>query len=77
MWPILGILTVGTLIALYEIPTLLKNKHIKELYVFSVLLIFGVILSIIESLNIDIPNPSDWIAFMYKPFSDILYSILE
>ncbi len=77
MWPILGIVIVGIAIALYEVPTLLKKKYIRELWVFSILLIFGVVLSIIESLNVDIPNPSDWIAIIYKPLSDFLFNILK
>jgi len=77
MIPILGILAVGIGIALYEVPTLLNKKLKRELWVFSILLIVGIILSIMESLNMDIPNPADWSNIIFKPFSDWIFSILE
>jgi hypothetical protein len=77
MWPILGILLVGTLITLYEVPSLIKKKLMKELIVFLILLMTGVIFSILLSLEIKVPNPFDLIAFIYKPISDFLEWILK
>lgn len=77
MWPILGILAVSIGIIIFEVPPMLEKKLTKELKVFSVLLIFGVILSIAESLNLNIPNPADWITTIYKPFTDVLLNILK
>ncbi|MGM0875152.1 MAG: hypothetical protein ACQEWV_10160 [Bacillota bacterium] len=77
MWPILGVLLVGTLITLYEVPSLIKKKLMKELIVFLILLITGVILSILLSLEIKIPNPYDLIAFIFNPISHFLEWILK
>ncbi|PHS35121.1 MAG: hypothetical protein COA82_05355 [Alkaliphilus sp.] len=77
MWSILGILTVAIGITLYEVPSILEKNFKKELWVFSSLLLFGVVLSIIESLNIDIPTPLDWLAVIYKPFTDLIFGVLE
>lgn len=77
MYSILGILIVAIGIVLYEVPSLIKRKLKKELWAFSILLVFGVFLSIIESLNIDIPNPSDWLTIIYSPFNNLLDSILK
>lgn len=77
MWSILGILTVAIGITLYEVPSLLERNLKKELWVFSILLIFGVVLSIINSLNIDIPNPLDWLTVIYKSFTDLILCILK
>lgn len=77
MWPILGILIVAIGIVLYEVPSLIKRKLKRELWVFFILLIVGVILSIAESLNLDMPNPADWLTIIYKPFTDLMLSILE
>jgi len=77
MRAIVGIITVGILIALYEVPSLLRRKLKRELWVFSILLIFGVGLSILKSLRVDIPNPLDILTTIYKPFTDFIFGILE
>lgn len=76
MWAIASILTVGV-IAWIEIPSLLKKKRIKELCVFSVLLLIGVGLSISQSLQLNIPNPLDWINVVFKPLNDAIFGILK
>ncbi len=77
MLVIVGILVVAAFIVLIEVPTLLKKKLRKELWVFSLLLLFGVGLSIANSLQIDIPNPMDWITVVYKPVSDVVSGLLK
>lgn len=77
MWPILGILVVAIGIILFEVPSLVEKKLIRELKVFSFLLIFGVILSIAESLNLNIPNPAQWIDNIYKPLTDLIVNVLK
>ncbi|MDQ6420226.1 hypothetical protein RB620_12340 [Paenibacillus sp. LHD-117] len=77
MLAIAGILTVSIAIAMLEVPGLKKKKWKKELWFFFVLLFFGAGLSIAQSLNVKIPNPLDWISFMYKPLSDSLTSLLK
>ncbi|WP_432661859.1 hypothetical protein R9X47_14935 [Wukongibacter baidiensis] len=77
MWPILGILTVTIGIVLYEVPSLIERGLKRELWAFSILLLFGLTLSISESLNLDIPNPAEWITIIYKPLTDFFIGILE
>lgn len=77
MWSIIGILLVAICIIFYEVPNMLKKGLKKELWIFSILLIIGVILSIVESLDVDIPNPADLITIIYKPIIDLMSSILE
>ncbi|KKI88447.1 hypothetical protein WQ54_31495 [Bacillus sp. SA1-12] len=74
---ILGILLVAVAIALIEVPSLLKKGFKRELWVFGILLLFGVGLSIAEGLQMNIPNPLDWIKVVYMPFSDFLYGLLK
>lgn len=77
MWAITGILAAGILIAILEVPPLLKRKLKKELYVFFLLLVFGIGLSIAQTLSMNIPNPLDWIKVVYKPLSDVIYGMLQ
>ena len=75
MFSIVFIITVTVLIALYEVPFLLKNKLIKELIVFFIFLICAFILSVLTSLHIKIPNPMDMLTKIFKVFNDLLEKI--
>lgn len=77
MWPIIGIILVAIGMVLYEVPSMLNKKLTKELWVFSILLIFGVIFGIIESFDVEIPNPADLLTIIYKPLTDLIFSVLE
>ncbi|MGP7818885.1 hypothetical protein [Niallia sp. 01092] len=73
----IGILLVSIVIALIEVPPLLRKGLTKEIWVFSILLLFGTGLSIAEGLQMNIPNPLNWIGAVYKPFSDFLFGLLK
>ena len=73
----IGIVMVAVLISIKEVPSLWGKGWKKELWVFSILLLLGTGISIAEALDKDIPNPLDWIAFIYKPFSDFILELLK
>lgn len=77
MWAIVGIIIVHALIIWMEVPTLLRNNERKELVGFSILLFIGFVLSILESTTIELPNPLDFVTFIYKPVSDFVNGLLE
>ena len=77
MWPILGILAVTVVIIFVEVPALLKKKLKKELWVFFMLLTFGVGVSIAQSLGVKLPNPLDFIKFIYQPLSDFIENLFK
>ncbi|PGY09925.1 hypothetical protein [Bacillus sp. AFS031507] len=72
-----GILVIVTVIIAIDVPPLLRKKLKKELWIFSILLLFGTSLSIAQAMNIKIPNPVDWITAIYKPLSDIIEKLLK
>lgn len=74
---ILSVLLFSTVLSIVEIPKMLKEKLYRELWTFIVLLSFGTVLVILKSLNVDIPNPSDFVQWVYSPFSDIIKTLLE
>ena len=74
---ILSVLVFGAALCLYEIPKMLKSKSIKDLWAFSILLALGVILTILKCLNVTLPNPSDWVAWVFSPVSDFLRNTLK
>lgn len=77
MWVITGILAVAVIVILIEVPSLLKRKLRKELWVFSILLILGTGLSIAQGLHWNIPNPLDLMIVIYKPISNIIFGFLK
>lgn len=62
----LFVISISTLIIIYELPNLKKSNDKKEIYLFSVLLLIGTILGIVKALDINIPNPLDLISFIFQ-----------
>jgi hypothetical protein len=73
----LAIVVVAIIIALTELPSLLKKKMLKECFLFSLLLIIGTSLSMALAMGVDLPNPIDWIAAVMKPVADWIDRILK
>ncbi|WP_134704871.1 hypothetical protein [Ammoniphilus sp. YIM 78166] len=72
----MAFLGVAMVIALIEVPHLLEKKLKKELCFFSILLVLGVGLSVAVAKGVDLPNPLDWVSFIYKPISDWIFRLL-
>jgi len=70
MVAIIGILAVVSVIIAIVVPRLVRGHLIRELWVFSLLLLLGTALSIAEAIHIWIPTPMDWMIVIYKPIYD-------
>lgn len=57
-------------IILFEVPSLIRNKHWRELVVFSSLLLFAFILTLLQTIGIKVPNLSKVIDFLIR---DVLH----
>jgi len=71
-----GILVVVAIIIAIDVPHMLRKRLVKELWIFSFLLLFGTVLCIARALHVWIPNPLMWLTFIYKPFSGMLKYLL-
>ncbi|KGM44795.1 hypothetical protein P9D43_11340 [Neobacillus niacini] len=71
MLKVIGILLIAAAILWKEVPPLLEKKDKKELVVFSILLTIGVGLSMALGLGKPIPNPLDFLTFVFKPIHDV------
>lgn len=76
MVAVAGILVSVAVIMAIEVPPLLKKKLKKELWIFSIFLLFGTVLSIAQSMNIKISNPLGWIKAIFKPISNMVEKLL-
>jgi len=74
---ILATLLFSTVVCIIEIPKMLHGKFYKELWTFIILLGLGTVLAILKSLDIKIPNPSDFIAWVYSPLTGLMKSLLK
>ncbi|MEF3312418.1 hypothetical protein PV433_26375 [Paenibacillus sp. GYB004] len=75
MLAVLGIMTAGIAIVWLELPKL-RKLGMREKASFYTFLAVSVGLGIAHSLRLPVPNPLDWIAFVYKPFSNWLFGLL-
>lgn len=69
---IAGFIIVVAVIIAIDAPPLWKRKQKKELWIFSILLLFGTSMGIAHLLFHKIPNPADLIIIVYKPLSDMI-----
>jgi len=72
---ILAVLVFSTVLCITEIPKMLKERLYRELWTFSILLAAGTILTVLKSLDAEIPNPSEFIAWVYSPLAETMKSI--
>lgn len=77
MLSVAGILVVVAIIIAIDVPPLVRKKLIKELWVFSILLLLGTVLSISQALHFKIPNPLDLMITVYKPVADMVHMWLN
>ena len=77
MVSILAVAVFSTVLCIIEIPIMLKEKQYRELLTFSILLGFGTAIAILKSLAMEIPNPSDFIVWVYSPFTEVMKSLLK
>lgn len=67
----LGILLLATVIVVLEVPPLLKNKLKKELIVFTILLVIGVVSGILYSFNVKFMSPVDLLSYILEPIYNL------
>ena len=60
------LLLLFAIIALLEIPGLMRKKEWPELIAFSILLTIGFLLSFLQVIGVEDPNPNKGIAYLIK-----------
>ncbi|OZM58319.1 hypothetical protein CIB95_01750 [Lottiidibacillus patelloidae] len=77
MWGIFFILLIAIAIIMYEVPKMLRNRELKQMLFFFTLLLFGVVLSILNFLHVNIPSPILVLRFVYSPISNWIEAVLS
>ncbi|MBY0198377.1 hypothetical protein ACTHQ0_14395 [Priestia megaterium] len=73
----LGIFLLCVAVCLVEIPYLKKVKSKREKRIFWSLFTVSMLIVSLKYGGVETPNPGDGIAFLLKPFSDFLFSLLK
>lgn len=57
----------------FEGPGLIRNKHWRELAVFSTLLLFAFTLAVLQNYGVKLPSPSKMIDFLVRDLMHLNY----
>ena len=74
---IILVIAFAVILCVVEIPKMREKKEYKELVAFSIILFCGTLLTVLKSLNVEIPNPADFIAAVYSPVVNLIKGALE
>lgn len=66
MWSMISIIVLALGIFLLEFPKLQKKNKKKEAWFFTIFLLSFTIISVLESQEVELPNPLDLIQTFYK-----------
>ncbi len=69
---LIALAAFGSVLCIIEIPKMLKAGLRKELIVFLLLLAAGTALAVMKLFSIGIPNPTDFLVWVYSPVSGIM-----
>lgn len=61
---IIFLIIIYIMLALFQVPDLIKKKHWRELGVFSFFLVFSFVLSLLYSLDAKIPSPAKGVQYI-------------
>jgi glucan phosphoethanolaminetransferase (alkaline phosphatase superfamily) len=77
MLSLLVLIVVFIGIIAIEVPVLVKKQLWGELAVFSFLMIIGIVLSVAETMDINLPNPTNLTESLFAPISDAVNRLIE
>lgn len=72
-----AVIIFAIFLCIIEVPKMRKEKQIKELWMFSIILGIGILIAIMKSLGMKVPNPSDWVAWIYSPLKGLLKNLTK
>lgn len=70
---VLLVLLLGIGVAVYEVPRLVQEQMKRELIAFSGFLLIGVVLALVLTLGLPLPNPTRAIEFIFGPLERLIY----
>ncbi|MCY9515753.1 hypothetical protein [Paenibacillus apiarius] len=74
---ILILAVIGALILWFEVPQLRRQNRSKELRSFSIMFTGAMVLALVYLLDVPLPNPNQWFAWMMEPLSHLIIDSLD
>ena len=74
---IVALLAFDIILCIIEVPKMLQQKLVKELITFSVILLIGTLVAVLRTFDVKVPNPSDFLAWVYSPVADLMKSLMQ
>jgi hypothetical protein len=71
----IGLLILFSVVAYFHVPQLIKEKLVRELVIFTVLMIFVTGVAIAQINRIALPNPLELITITMEPLNKMLTSL--
>ncbi|HHY74325.1 MAG TPA: hypothetical protein GX497_14090 [Bacillus bacterium] len=68
MFKSIGVILVYIIIAYFQIPQLKKEKMIREIWIFSIVMLFVTGVTVLKLNNLPFPSPIDLITVTLQPF---------
>jgi membrane protein YdbS with pleckstrin-like domain len=77
MLSVMVVLVIGIIIALFEVPPLLKKKMWRETISFLTLNIIGLTFCILLVKNFIVPSPLEWFIKIFDPMTELVDQLLS
>lgn len=68
----IGVILIYIAIAFFQIPQLKKEKMIREIWIFTILMVFVTGVTVAKLNNLSLPSPLEMVTFVLKPFINTL-----
>ncbi|WP_409344901.1 hypothetical protein [Paenibacillus sp. MBLB4367] len=76
MLAVIGVLAAIALLTLFEFPSLVRQKRKKDAAVFAVFMAVAAAFGIAKSLRMPVPNPLEWIRYVFEPVGEYVFGWL-
>lgn len=64
----IGVIVLYMVIAFFQIPQLKKEKMKREIWIFSIIMLFVTAVTVAKLNNLPLPSPLDLVTIMLSPF---------
>lgn len=69
---ILAVALFDFIVCYLEIPKMRKQRQIRDIVTFSVLLLFGTVITVMKTLDMKVPDPSTFLRWLYSPLQELM-----
>ncbi|GAB6180502.1 hypothetical protein JCM14036_18210 [Desulfotomaculum defluvii] len=76
MLEVIALTIIFALILYLQLPSIIKRNNIREIGAYSSLMLIGIIYTYGYVLDIELPNPTHAVDFVFRPVTELLNKLL-